>query len=1025
MAQQTFGALLNVLYPDTDPYALTGGKDASRHRLVRCRDYADRPHELGEYWAPGVDMQKWMLPLVDQPGRVVSMKQVSAAREQGYACLAHSSCYYHDQSSILVIEQDTLIVPSKHECRGLEQPGLPPITTEELAALQPTVVLQAAQQTGLPFAGAVHSGGKSAHLYFRIEGLPDRPLMTPGWKDAPPEAQAVIERRRLAARTGDYSRWHWFVEGLLLAMGTLDMGVLSASGRHGNTRTPGGIRRSNGRTQDIMALGRATTFTEMIEWVDAQLSSEARDWWHGRGTHHGRVPQGHKNPLLPLLLNMRDPGCWKDMLLRRTVQGGSGVDEQALTKQWMSVIAELEPTQRQPVIHRQPNWEEGDWGHIEASFMWWVSALTINTLHYPLTVNHPEAPTPYGWFFTGNQWWWEDGNGKPHNIREIWKPGASGGLHQRLNISPSEYLTETWVAQLGEGKDHEIRTWWEEGGDGRTAPVLGMGEVQYRLPGKAQVAAEARRSLNTERAMDRQAEAATKARTREEREQEKIKRQEQQQQWEQIAEVNANSRREMFLALFEGPVIYCTEQAPPFGDTWLRFDGRIWKRVSKTIVEGFAHEAFMHFPIVNPKTGDERAPQTKDRTELIKQALYHNRNRIQHDTRWVQNPNAIAFRNGTLYVDSEQCDSRPFEWNPDDHTYHLMDYDFDQEIETPLFDLMMQTMFPNSMEREVVLQFMGYLFDPTNPYKKFLLLRGHTDSGKTTLQEVLTALAGGDDYTTSPSIASMTQDRYWASNMETARLIKIDEQTDTPVQFAKGAASLFKLLTGDGTVEVRRMRMDPYNTKIRAKMVVTTNNLPRFSDDSTAFWDRCLYIEPQVPVKKIKNLSRMIIADELPGVAALAAQALSRLKRQGGFVQTPEMIARIGEFRESNSPLIEFFNEWMEPAGDDYCCIPSVMFAINATKSHGTFQSVANFVQVLRSTFPDISISRYTREAALTKTIHHWNNKNQRKSVWALRGYRCVHPSADLADGPPMVEREIQGTAEDHTTIPFPRRGVS
>lgn len=1021
MPQPSYGAVLDVLSPGEDPYALTGGKDASRHRLVRCRAYADQPHQMGEYWAPGVVMQPWMLPLVDQPGRVVSAKHVSEARAQGFACMAHAACYFADQSEVLVIEQDTLIVPSKNECRGLQQPGLPPISVEELCDLQPTVVLQAAQQTQLPFACAVHSGGKSAHLYFRIDGLPERPPIATAWKDAPPEVQAVIERRRTALRTHSYARWHWFVEGLMLALGTLDSGVLHASGRHGNVRTPGGIRESNGRQQQILAVGSSTTFQAMLEWIDAQLSPEASDWWHGRGTHHGRVPQGARNPLLNTMLNMRDPGGWKDMLLRRTVQGGHGTDDQALTKQWMSVVAELEPTQRQPVIHRQPNWEEGDWGHIEASFLWWTSALTINTLHYPLTVDHPEAPTPQGWFFTGNPWWWEDGSGKPHNIREIWKPGGSGSFHQRLQLSPTEYLTETWVAQLGEGKDREIQEWWESGGDGRAAPVLGLGEVTIRLPGKAQVASEARRHMREQH----QREDTEKEARKLQKEQDKQRKREQQKQWEQIAESHAASRREMFLAAFQGPVIYCTEQAPPFPDTWLRFNGRTWKKVSKTIVEGYAQQAFGEFPIVNPKTGDERSPHTQDRTELIKQALFHARNHIQHDEKWVQNPDAIPFRNGTLYVTSESCTFRPFHWDPDDRAYQLMDYDFDEEIETPLFDLMMQTMFPHNMEREVVLQFMGYLFDPTNPYKKFLLLKGHTDSGKTTIQEVLTAIAGGDDFVTSPSISSMTQDRYWASNMDQARLISIDEQTDTPVQFAKGAASLFKLLTGDGTVEVRKMRTDPYNAKIRAKMVVTTNNLPRFSDDSTAFWERCLYIEPQVPINKIKDLSRMILADELPGVAAKAAKALSHLKRQGGFTRTPEMVARIEEFRESNSPLIEFFNDWMESTGkDEYCCIPSVMFALNATKSHGTFQSVANFVQVLRSTFPGISISRFTRDSIEGKQIHHWNNKTHRRSVWAMRGYRCVHPAAELSDGPPEIEREKQGTEEDNATIPFPRRGA-
>jgi hypothetical protein len=979
MSDFSLGSLIDSLYGEgSDPWTLTGEQNHSR--LVRLRSYVDRPTALGEYWVPGFCFAPWMAAQEEKAS--VAVQHLAQLHAQGFPAVARTAALCADPGDIFVIEQDRLILPSaKGECTRMAEDG---IREDELITLQPQVIWQSWQAAGLPCTAAVASGSKSVHFYIRMadpEHWPERPPSTGETKGLPESfAQVLKERnkRKMATeRVGGYNRWYYFQALLALAIGPYDASVLQSAGQCGYVRTPGAIRSTNGRMQEILHVGAPVRWADMERALLAQLSPEAIAWLHDQ--HRVWKPL-QRNTELRVFLRHDERGGWKDMLVRRPVQGqANGMDDQALTKHWKACMSELYPTQRQPEICRRPSVEAGDWGDIRASYLWWVTALTINYLTAPMAAQHPQAPVPYGWVFTGNDWWWEDAKGRENRIREIWSPGNEGDFLYRVQQAEEQSLVLYWESVQSE-TDTLLQQWRLSGYDPGQAPVFGLGEQ------KAPLAAPSSTPQGIAPA------------------------------------ASFSGRREAFLAALGTQVRYATSTAVPFPDQWMAYNGFVWQPLTTAAVKHAAQQAFWEFPQLDAK-GIPRDAGPEDRAILIDNTIAENPNGLHMSDPWEENPDALVCANGTVRFDANTVWFEPDVYESKDMITKRLPFCYDPTCATPLFDAYMESSFVNPVERAVMLQFFGYLLYPRNPFKVIALIQGATDTGKTTMHEFLTAFVGGPQFVMTPSITSIAKDNYWASGLPHARLISIDEQTDTPMNFGKDIGSTLKKLSGDGTIEVRQMRVDPFNMLVRAKLLITTNNMPNFSDDSSALWKRFLFFETSPPKKIVHNLAQRIITQEMPGVFAKCVAALQQLLKQGGFTKAPSMLARVEEFREVNSPLMEFFSEWMEPAPGLCCYLPAVAQIYKRVRDSTGFKSMNRFVSALRTSFPELKISRVKRENMPIRRLvaHIPPDKHLPQSFYLLSDFRCRHPASDDCIAPPVVAMEDRGTINDPTVIPMPR----
>lgn len=971
----SFSAFIDCLYgAGSDPWALTGDRTSSR--VVRLREYEQCPECLGEYYVPAFHHQAYLSLLQacrEQP--TVRVEELSSYWDNGIPAIARTNALCMPNNVVHVLEHDSLIIPAGKDLAAYN--GIP---MDELKHLQPQVVYQAAMATGMPHSAMVWSGSKSVHVYLVAadpEHWPERPPSLGDTRGLPAVLVNELRQRQRAKsegeREGRYNRWYAWQYLLYLVTGRFDTQVFAGAGQGTYVRTPMALRdNGRGHQQALLSVQRPISWDEHWEWLLAQVSPEAREWALAKA--QGGAKELKKTPELRTMLRLDDPGGWKDMVVRRVQQGGEHVEEQALTRQVLSVVAELHGTQRPPEIVRRPNLEQGDWGDIRASFLWWVSFLTMNHLSIPWTTTHAEAPTPVGWVFTGLDWWWEDKGGKPNRIREVWKPGNEGDWHQRLGQAKEDFAVNYWLEHEQEYQETREK-WAASGWSARSAPQSAL------VPGhRIQLA-----KPPTEK-------------------------------------VQREGRSAYFIASLGIRAVRTTEQCMPYMSQWMVYDGKLWSPVSIERLYEVANDALVRYPEMTAK-GDIKPITEKAQKETIVLAYSQSANQcIDHRTEWRQREGTVIFPNGTLYlnVQTGTYEFKAGHFDPDDWATFAMPSDYNPDMLTPAFDNYMATSFVDPHDRENIMQFLGYILDPQADQKAWLMVVGDADTGKTTLQKLITCIVGGPEHIIAPNLDSMTRDNYWAAGLPKARVISIDEKTDTSPREQKQVAALIKQITGDGQITVRQMNKNPFAMPVNAKLVMTCNVQPDFKDDSDAFWKRLIIVRPSLPPTIDRKLMDKLQA-ELPGIMPKLIAAWARMRRNGGFERSQSQIEDMREYREANSPLIEFFNEWMVKDEEACCYVRAILETYNRVRDGG-FRSEGKFVRALRDTMK-LRIGRYTKEEMRSLGAAHLPaDKYTPNTGYLLRGWRCAHPIADTAAGHPEVAPDLRGSQDDPTLVPMPRR---
>ncbi len=966
-----FAAAIDALFPGLDPIlpvsavaSTTGGRPMPVNtRFVRIRDYINCSHALPDYWIPA--QHKEARP---QNVEVLNQFRSQNAPDRPFDVTKKSILPYQ-LCNLLVIEADNLLLPGPDEPRPFAWDKVPdarneePITEEWCRIAQPWAAHLGAVLSSMPFTLAAHSGGKSLHIYIRLSDH---------WEQTPRPSNRCRDPAR--AR-----RWNLLLEVLGLTLGSFDTTVFNAVGWERYVRIPGGTR-NNGVNQQILSVpGNVPTFDQFLEWGLQQLhpdvQRELRD--------SNRTPQPYPKAGFKRRRIRLDTAGWRNALYKKEERG-----DHRWGQQWFQANKELiKGGLREPEIIKRPNIESGEWGQYRAPFLWGVQAYVINELTRSIAARDHERPAPYGYVFTGDDWWWE---GEGQTMRTWWRdpeefadelderaygrPPSSNDPGRKGREQIHDDLVEMWAAQL----DKPARTHQAPAGTGLTAEHIKQTIRAAKAPGQSIAIPP--------------------------------------------SHTDDGQRKYLFLSRLGPNLLYFSDKSTPWPERWVAFNGKLWDMVSNIDVETAANAAFEQVPKMRFLNGQMVAVPAKmaDYHELAGQTACDPNLNIRFNGDWVQNEKAIAFENGTLYVDEEKIQFYPAYFDPNDRVISVIPYNYDATMPTPMYDHYLATSFPDAEDREMVEQFLGYCFYPSLPFKKFLLLVGQADSGKSTFLNLMRLMVGGGDHVAALSISSMVKDNYWAASLPKAKVMIISETADAVGQ-AKSATELLKKLTGDDTVPIRQMQTNPFNLQVRAKLAMVLNELPHARDDSKAFWNRVLLINPTVPQTMIKELADKMSA-ELPGIAAKAIMALQRLLRNGGFTTSQAMEARVQEFREVNSPLLSFWNEYMVPTDtpDEYSDLKSIMATYNHAVDRTSFSSINRFVSSLRTLGMSIRVSRRNVDQLEGHTVHH-RRKDNGKTITTVHGWRCVHPWIQHIT-PPVVAMEDRGTERDPTPLPPPRR---
>jgi len=185
-------------------------------------------------------------------------------------------------------------------------------------------------------------------------------------------------------------------------------------------------------------------------------------------------------------------------------------------------------------------------------------------------------------------------------------------------------------------------------------------------------------------------------------------------------------------------------------------------------------------------------------------------------------------------------------------------------------------------------EFLGYTLTwPSSKYEKMLLILGGTDTGKSTLVEVIEELYG-ESTLTKISFPQLGMDRAFHVPDLKDSILNIDtDMEDKDIQ----RKSRVKKIVSKEEIYAEAKGKDGYKMQPKANHLVTSNNCPEHSDATDAYFNRFITLTATTRVpeeKKDRELSEKLKSEEnIQWLFKWALDGLDRLNRQNDFTWNP------------------------------------------------------------------------------------------------------------------------------------------
>lgn len=243
-----------------------------------------------------------------------------------------------------------------------------------------------------------------------------------------------------------------------------------------------------------------------------------------------------------------------------------------------------------------------------------------------------------------------------------------------------------------------------------------------------------------------------------------------------------------------------------------------------------------------------------------------------------RNPMQISVRNGILNL--ETMTLRPHD--PDFLTLVQIPWDHNPEASCPLIEKAVEEIVG---ERNIPLtwEIFGHFLIKDYRFKRFPIFVGKSDCGKSTLLHLMTEFLGNENVS-AVSLQNLNE-RFMKAELK-GKLANISD--DLPKGRVRDS-SMLKRLTGESCIQAEEKGKDPFSYTSYAKLVFSSNYLPKVDDPTDAdfgrfmiiqltsrFGDRCgdIKAKPKDPTL----LERLLIPEEMSGLLNKALEGIKRLK---------------------------------------------------------------------------------------------------------------------------------------------------
>jgi putative DNA primase/helicase len=265
----------------------------------------------------------------------------------------------------------------------------------------------------------------------------------------------------------------------------------------------------------------------------------------------------------------------------------------------------------------------------------------------------------------------------------------------------------------------------------------------------------------------------------------------------------------------------------------------------------------------------------------------------------------INLKNGTFEIDRNgKGELRPA--NKSDFLKYQLPFKYDSGAQCPLFQKYLDISLPDKASQAVLAEYIGYVFAPNLKLEKALILYGSGANGKSVFFDIISALLGTQNVSSYSIDALCEQNGYYRA-MIANKLINYSSEIGKRFEVDK-----FKQLCSGEPVEARLPYGEPFQIRNYARLVFNANQLPKDTEQTTAFFRRFLIIPFTVtipPGQQDIELSKKIIDNELSGVFNWVLSGLDRIIKQKGFSKCDAAEKELEQYRRESDSVEMFIDE--------------------------------------------------------------------------------------------------------------------
>ncbi len=266
----------------------------------------------------------------------------------------------------------------------------------------------------------------------------------------------------------------------------------------------------------------------------------------------------------------------------------------------------------------------------------------------------------------------------------------------------------------------------------------------------------------------------------------------------------------------------------------------------------------------------------------------------------------INLLNGTLEIDGGNFLLRPF--NSDNFLTYQLPFSFDPLANAPVFQNYLKTVLLHEELRNILAEYIGYLFIPNNTLKleKTILLYGVGANGKSVFFDIINALLGRVNVSTY-SLQNLTDKSGYYRAMIGNKLVNYASEINRKLD-----PTLFKQLVSGEPIEARLPYGQPFILEKYAKLIFNTNELPKDVEHTNAYFRRFIIIPFDVIIpdnKQDKSLASKIVKNELPGVLNWVLEGLRRLTVNKTFTSSDIVSRQVESYKNESDTTYLFLEE--------------------------------------------------------------------------------------------------------------------